>query len=332
MTRGESALGSRLSTLDSWLTPLTPLATASPGSQNHPPTRLDQEYAVSGADTFEIDERPREKPAFLRHWDWFFVLSVAWLLFDLFMQPVLSVVIASLKFGWNDFANGFWLWRRDRNFRRGRTCLVFYTATGLWRITVTTFAITLVGLLAIGVWHALNPQAQAAGRNQANDDTLTAVSMLIVMLCFVASAVSTWLAIYLALKNRVRVWIDSSLRFSRRNRLWPPQPIGTNQLSRAVTSSLVFLSVILIGTSIGVLISAAEKGGRVPEWLLPVPILAIVGCGLLLLAGRSWLLKKLAATSARDCWDPSRNADGDFEALDEQHLTPIFEPEFHGNA
>lgn len=68
---------------------------------------------MSAADTFEIDQRRPEKSAWLRHWDWFFVLSVAWLLFDLFMQPVLSICIASFKFGWNDFANGFWLWRKD---------------------------------------------------------------------------------------------------------------------------------------------------------------------------------------------------------------------------
>ncbi len=258
---------------------------------------------MSGADTFEIDQSPREKPVFLRHWDWFFVLSVAWLLFDLFMQPVLSIVFASLKFGWNDFANGIWLWFKDSNSRRGRTCLVFYVATGLWRITVTTFAVTLLGLLVFGFWQVLNPQAGAANRNQGNDDLLTGISMMIVMLCFVLSSVSTWLAIVMGLKNRTRVWIDSTVRYSRRHRAWPPRPVGTNQLSRAVTSSLVFLSSILIGTAIGTLVSAAKRAGPLPEWLLALPVLATIGCGVILLAGRSWLLRRLAATSASDCWN-----------------------------
>ena len=256
---------------------------------------------MSAADTFEIDERRPVKSAWLRHWDWFFVLSVAWLLFDLFMQPVLSICIASFKFGWNDFANGFWLWRKDSDRRRGRTCLVFYVATGLWRITVTTFAVTLLGLVVYGFWLAMNPQEQAANRNQGND-ILTGVSMMIVSFCFVLSSLSTWLAISMGLRNRVRIWIDSTVRYSRRNRVWPPEPQGKNQVSRVVTSSLVFLSTILVGTAIGVLASAAKKVGPVPEVMIALPILAMIGCGAILLAGRSWLLRKLAATSPSDCW------------------------------
>jgi hypothetical protein len=261
-----------------------------------------QEAAVSADDTFEVDERRPEKSAWLRHWDWFFVLSVAWLLFDLFMQPVLSICIASFKFGWNDFANGFWLWRKDSERRRGRTCLVFYVATGLWRITVTTFGVTLLGLVVYGIWIGLNPAARNWGRNQGGDDIMTGVSMMIVTSCFVLSSLSTWLAIWMGLRNRVRVWIDSTVRYSRRNGVWPPEPQGKNQVSRAVTSSLVFLSAILVGTSIGVLASAAKKAGPVPEVMIALPILAMIGCGVILLAGRSWLLRKLAATSPADCW------------------------------
>lgn len=292
----------------------------------------DQEDAVSAADTFEIDERPREKPAYLRHWDWFLVLSVAWLLFDLFMQPVLSIVIASLKFGWNDFANGIWLWVKDSNSRRGRTCLVFYAATGLWRITVTTFAVTLLGLVIFGFWLALNPPGRAANPNNANDDIVTGVSMMIVMLCFVLSSLSTWLAIYMALRNRVRVWIDSTVRYSRRNGIWPPEPTGKNQLSRAVTSSLVFLSVILLGTAIGVLASAAKQARPVPEWLIALPILATIACGVILLAGRSWLLSKLAAKSFVDCWGPNPEATEPIWEFTEDNLQEVSDVNFISDA
>ena len=258
---------------------------------------------MSAAETFEIDERRPEQAALLRHWDWFLVLSVAWLLFDLFMQPVLSIVIASFKFGWNDFANGFWLWRKDVDRRRGRACFVFYVATGLWRITVTTFAITLLGLFVYGFWLAMNPQERAANQNQGND-ILTGVSMMIVSFCFVLSSLSTWLAIAMGLKSRVRVWIDSSVRLSRKSAIWPPEPHGKNQVSRSVTSSLVFLSTILIGTAIDVLASAAKKAGPVPEALIALPILGAIACAVILLAGRSWLLRKLSAATPADCWAP----------------------------
>jgi hypothetical protein len=286
-----------------------------------------QEAAVSAADTFEIDEQRPAKSAWLQHWDWFLVLSAAWLLFDLFMQPVLSIVMASVKFGWNDFANGFWLWRKDPNRRRGRTCFVFYMATGLWRITVTTFAVTLLGLLVYGFWLALNPQQRAANQNQGGD-ILTSVSMMIVSCCFVLSSLSTWLAISMGLKNRVRVWIDSTVRYSRRNSIWPPQPRGKNQVSRAVTSSLVFLSTILIGTAIGVLGSAAKRAGPVPEWLIALPILATIGCGVILLAGRSWLLRKLAATLAADCWEAEVSGRAGIPRPSEPVQDSDFEPDF----
>lgn len=257
---------------------------------------------MSGPEVFEIEERPRERPGWLRHWDWFLVLSIAWLVFDLFMQPVLSVVIASIKFGWSDFANGFWLWRRDSNYRRGRAFALFYTATGLWRITVTTFAVTLLGLLILGFVMAAD--GPPAGANAGDDDgaRVAAVSMLIVMLCFVMSSICTWAAIYLALRNGVRVWIDATVRYSRRNRVWPPRPTGKNQLSRVMTSSLIFLCVTVCGATLGVFLNLAQRGGRIPDILIPLPVVAVVACALVLLIGRAWLLKKLSAACPDECW------------------------------
>lgn len=287
---------------------------------------------MSAADTFEIDERRAERSAWLRHWDWFFVLSLAWLLFDLFMQPVLSICIASFKFGWNDFANGFWLWRKDQNHRRGRTCFVFYLATGLWRITVTTFAITLLGLLVYGVWLAINPQEQAANRKQGND-IVTGVSMVIVMFCFVLSSVSTWLAIVMGLRNRVRVWIDSTIRYSRRSRSWPPEPLGKNQVSRVVTSSLIFLVTTLFVGVISILASQAGRAAQPNPPLLIVTVLVstLIGSAVLLLAGRSWLLRKLAATSPADCWaenSPGRErVSRTEEFFEDQNSEPDFLPD-----
>lgn len=258
---------------------------------------------MSAADTFEIDEQPSARSPWLRHWDWFFVLSVAWLLFDLFMQPVLSICIASFKFGWNDFANGFWLWRKDSNRRRGRTCLVFYTATGLWRITVTTFAITLLGLLVYGIWLAMNPQARAANA-KPGEDILTGISMMIVMLCFVLSSLSTWLAILMGLKNRHRVWIDSTVRHSRRNRVWPPVPHGKNQVSRVVTSSLIFAFTIC--ASVGMVTLADEFGrarqGAGPNRTAQIAIASVLFFAVFALVGREWLLRKLSAMSPVECW------------------------------
>jgi hypothetical protein len=147
----------------------------------------------------------------------------------------------------------------------------------------------------------MNPQERGANGKQG-DDILTGVSLMIVLFCFVLSSVSTWLAISMGLKNRVRVWIDSTIRYSRRNRIWPPEPNGKNQVSRSVTSSLVFLSTILIGATIGLLISEAQKPGPVPEVLIALPVFGTIGCAVVLLAGRNWLLRKLGAATPFDCW------------------------------
>jgi hypothetical protein len=173
----------------------------------------------------------------------------------------------------------------------------------------------------------LNPQDRAANPNKG-DDIVTGVSMMIVMLCFVLSSVSTWLAIYMGLRNRVRIWIDSTVRHSRRNRVWPPEPFGENQLSRAVTSSLVFLSAILIGTAISVLANAADRAAPIADWLIGLPVVATIASGVILLAGRSWLLRKLAATSPADCWGPIAGTNGEIPELREEDLDPFSDSVF----
>lgn len=249
---------------------------------------------------FEIDTTPSSKTGLAGHWDWLLVLSIAWLLFDLFAEPMLSIVCASIKFGWNDFANGFWLWRRDPVRRRARTCGVFYSAAGFWRITVMTFLIMLVGLFVIGVvgaWQADN------GVKQDDEPArmATGLSFMIVCLCFVASSVTTWLAMILGWRSSQKVWLDPSVRLSRRQKEWPPAPVGKNQLSRVVTSSLVFLCVISLILSVVLLVQMADLAGG-PGFTVLAPVASIIFSGFVILGGRNRILTAMSARAPEECW------------------------------
>ncbi|NQV26178.1 MAG: hypothetical protein HQ518_17625, partial [Rhodopirellula sp.] len=65
-----------------------------------------------------------------------------------------------------------------------------------------------------------------------------------------------------------------------------------------------------------------------PDWGANAAILSIVFFALLALAGRSWLLTKLAATSAVDCWSDVSSASGRIRDFDDSADESFFEPDF----
>jgi hypothetical protein len=266
---------------------------------------------VSRSEVFEIEQQfPREASREGFRWDWLIVVTVAWILFDIFTEPALAVAVASFKFGWNDFANGLWLWRRDSNRKRGHTHFVFYCAAGFWRITVTTFVIVVAGLLIAGVVEG------ARGRQPQNDEAgwLTAgVSMSIVCLCFVLSSLTSWLAMLLAWRRRHRIWLHADVRLDRSQKLWPPRPVGSNEASRVITSSLIFLAVAVIVGSIVVMASMAANAGRGNDpapWIILGMIAGMITTAILVLVLRERALKLLIAGSPFEAW-PEPAYDGE---------------------
>jgi len=257
--------------------------------------------SVSDAERFEIDRAPQSSVGWLKHWDWVLVLSIAWLLFELFAQPVLSIATAALKFGLDDFQNGFWLWRKDSSRGRGRTCGVFYIAAGFWQITVMTLLMTVVGMACMAIIEAIDGPQPIQGQGAKEAQLNLGVSFMIVGLCFVASSVATWFAMVLAWWYRQKVWLDGRLRYARRSSEWPPRPTGTNRIRRIVTSSLIFL---VVATTIGSLLTLLVVLG--PRANHPAIAFAPLGCmavtGLVSLAVGKWGVPPLTAHSALDCW------------------------------
>lgn len=245
------------------------------------------------------------------HWDWLLVLSIAWLLFELFAQPVLSIAAASLKFGLDDFLNGLWLWRKDPDRGRGRTCGMFYVAAGFWQITVMTLLLSVLGMMLVVIVDAANGPQPADGAEEA---ALGAgVSVLIVGLCFVSSSVCTWLALVLARRYRVKVWLDGSLRYARRNGDWPPYSRGTNRVGRVVTSALIFfvLSITVAGIFALMAIPGAQAMGL--GWTVVSTLICLCVSALFGFVVRGWVEHHVTAAKPADCW-----GDG---------ADPVFEPE-----
>jgi hypothetical protein len=258
---------------------------------------------VANSEVFELDpsaERGEEKTGF--RWDWLLVVTAAWILFDIFTEPVLAVAIASFKFGWNDFVNGLWLWRRDTERKRGGTHFVFYCAAGFWRITVTTFVIVISGLLIAKVFGGI------IGRQPQNNNNAmitTGVTMTIVCLCFVLSSLTSWLGMLLAWRRGHRVWLHPNVFIDRRHKVWPPRPFGTNQASRVITSSLIFLAVAIIVVTVVVLASLADQrvvGPDLALWISLGLLAGMVTSAILILFVRERALKRLVAAYPYEAW------------------------------
>jgi uncharacterized membrane protein len=276
---------------------------------------------VGNDETFTIeDDRPygydRESPSGITsHWDSLLLFCVAWLLFEMFADPALSIVVCAIKFGWKDFTNALWLWRKDPVVNRARAVGAFNIAAGFWRITVGTLALIVAAMIINGI-------IVGAQRGPFNpeDGMLAGFTMIIITLCFVLSSMTTYVAMILSWCGKLRVWLDPTVKYSRKRKEWPPRPTGNNQLSRVITTSLILLAVAIIVGSV-IIIATMGKKGQHPGPLIFVPMIAIVLSALLILGGRERILNSLAADSPQECWQtgvvvPFEDDDDDADYFD----------------
>lgn len=240
-------------------------------------------------DHFEIEPEPRSW-SLLPHWDWVFMISLGWLLFELFAQPAIGVLVASLKAGWPEVMNALWLLRRDDNRSRARTCAIFCIAYGFFRISVMTL---LLVLLTYFILTFVNGPGR--GPVQANQTALKVagwvigISFLLTSLISLAGAVLAWV-------SHCRVWVGYGLRDCRAKDQWPPQPGGSNAAPTMINLAIV-ATVPFYGVISGLLI------------LLPNRLLGGILFGAVLIGGAILLLKandgvqnRLTAGAPMQCW------------------------------
>ena len=238
-----------------------------------------------------------EGQSITRHWGWLLVLGIAWMLFELSADPAISVMVASLGLGGNHFLSALWLWRCDPDQRRGHVCAWFYLAAGFWRITALTFVlIAAAGIIAL----VLNIQ------RGKDDDLVTGIAMMIVLLCFLMSGVTTSIAVVLAIRGKFRVWLDPQLRMARRARQWPPRSPGPNKLGGVITATASLLAIIELVVAYGCMGWLIQQKGpqnlAVGVIVCVLAVLPIVVAAGTVLGGREWAQRRLKARSARECW------------------------------
>ena len=145
------------------------------------------------------------------------LFALAWLLFELTAIATLSVLVACLRFGWEDYRTAMWLRRVDPERARAKTGFWFYMASGVWKTAL--MPVLAVMILSVG-WGLFAPRAVRMDEAAAEQ----VVSALIV-----GAAASGVLVLVVtigvlhALLGNVRIWVHPELHRSRRIGVWPPE-------------------------------------------------------------------------------------------------------------
>ena len=254
------------------------------------------EIENSDAAWLEASTISPENASYGRHWGWFLAVGLGWLLFELSIDPVIGVMVASIGLGGSHFLLSLWFLKRDPDKRRGRACAMFYLAAGFWRITVITFGL-IVAAAVISL--ILFP----AHRKQ--DDLITGVAGNIILLSFILSGSTTCLAIIMAVRQGLRVWLDSKVCLCRRKQEWPPRSSGPNEIRRVLMTTMFLLVIIEVCVGFGLILGliVPRMGGGWTPLVIGIGTLLIISvAAATLLGGLEWSMSRLKAETPQECW------------------------------
>ena len=182
---------------------------------------------------------------------WPVLLLIGWVLYEATAQPGLAAAITCAKFGWADFQAARWLRRVDPDRGRGRACFWFDLAFGLWKVAVLATAM-MIALLFIG-------SLVNAGRRRFGGDVLTPVLSGVLIAAgvgFGLSFLTTYIALWSAMRQRVKVWLGFAPYRARSERFWPPCHGQTNVAPFVTMTTLIltlwaFLLTLLVLVTLG---------------------------------------------------------------------------------
>jgi hypothetical protein len=162
---------------------------------------------VKDASLFDRPDQSRRSEAV----GWLLMVALALVLFELTAEPSLAIALGCLKFGGPDLRVARWLRQADPDPVRGRACSWFYVTMAIARIGFMAFFLLFVLFAATG-----------AGMPKAKLEHQAIGALLVLLACYVAAAVASWIAVLSALRAGLRVWMDRSAGFAARARIWPP--------------------------------------------------------------------------------------------------------------
>lgn len=221
------------------------------------------------------------------------LFACGWVLFEFSAAPGVGVAVASLKFGWNDFLTAVWLRRRDPDRDRSAACFWFYVASGLWKITVVAFLLTIL----IGT--AAEQNGKRPAKFVITSTLLTASGLALLTIVPVIGALR-------ARQSRVKVWVNGSMHAYRRHNQWPVWPSGRNNARGLLLAALI----------LPMLVTAVLVRFRGPAMLVA---LIAESCVL-------WLLSRgVVARTPEEAWGSAW--DPDFRLVESEPVLEVLDPD-----
>jgi hypothetical protein len=226
------------------------------------------------------------------------VLLAGWLLYELTAEPALAVALACGKFGWSDARSAFWLRRVDPDRRRGAACFWWYLTFGLWKVALTaTLTMILLGYVSL----ALGGGAAPPPPRQAPSPVLGG-ALLAAAVGFGLSFLSSYVALWAALRHGVRIWLGVAPHRARHGRFWPPCH-GQVNFAPYVTFTTMVLTIVASLATVVTAVTVLDWRPQGPLGAFAVMTLVLgLTCGVLTaypaLAGR------VMARSPQECWPP----------------------------
>jgi hypothetical protein len=200
--------------------------------------------------------------------------------------------VACAKFGWADAHTAWWLRRVDPDRRRGITCFWWYLTFGVWKVALTA---TLT--MAVLTWCVFVFGAPPPGNLPPSPVLYGA---LIAAGCgFGLSFLSSYVAMWAALRNGLRIWLGIAPHRARARCFWPPCHGQTNFVPYVTLTTMFF--------TIAVFLAALVVGWACVDWMRQGPVaglLVLPAVGLT--SGTSLvfqaLCRRLVARSPEECW------------------------------
>lgn len=250
----------------------------------------------SSAANSEFDHPEPVRPARLGRWFGLVLALVAYLAFELTLEPALAAIIMCCQFGMQDLLTALWLRRTDPQRERGQACGWFLVNLASTKVVLTAFVFAMV---ATGVMEEL---AKRQPQNAIPRDLPPGFigTVIIMMVGLPLGTLACFIGCLQASRYGIRVWLDPALGRARRNQSWPPTGFGVQNLANlpVLVMKTVFVGLIVCGVPVVGLLT-----GHLLHWLVPAIGLEVPTIGGLMvgLVAAAWAIGGLMRVTTGVC-------------------------------